>query len=259
MVGVVRSRSNALTAAACGVVVVSGLVFAPPEPLKLAAARVELAAVQLQSAVATELSAAVNTETVVTAAGAVLVSSSSEIVQVPPANATDDLITKLLSAAVAIALAPLWYVAFPVTLPISLALGAFGSGLAGWWGSEGAALLSSVLFGLTIFTTFPFFAITSGLPLSLIGVTPSPSAASGSGAMSEPAIPRSGGGEVTEPAGLVPEDGGTAIVTSAAAEPAASANPVDAVLSGILDVADTVLAVVLAPVLIPAVVVAFWY
>ncbi len=106
MMALVRARF----AAAAVAVVAAGLVAAPPQPGRSAATRVEVAAVQLQAAVATEVGA------VIDVAGEIVPGAD-----VPSASATgQQTLAALAGAVLAVALAPVWYVGFPVTLPLSV-------------------------------------------------------------------------------------------------------------------------------------------
>ena len=112
-------------------VVTLGVVTSPPERHDSVVARTEFALVQLQAAVATEISAVANTASraVDTTIGAGANTTPQAATAVPTASATaDDLLGLLgglaLSAAlivspvIGIVLAPLWWVAFPITYPL---------------------------------------------------------------------------------------------------------------------------------------------
>jgi len=131
--GFVRLPHVNIGALGMAAVVTLGVVTSPPERYDSMVARTEFAAVQLQAAVATEISAVANTAsravdpTISAGANAAPLAATA----VPTASATaDDLLGLLgglaISAAViaspvvGIVLAPLWWVAFPITYPLVL-------------------------------------------------------------------------------------------------------------------------------------------
>jgi|GEM_PF-1591795 len=110
----VRRFSSSIGAAATAAVVTFGLVTLPPERYDSAIVRTEVAAVQLKAAVSTQI-ALLAGATATTAAPAAAPAA-------PQASATGDAnpLTAIATAAILIAASPLWYVGFPVTLPLSV-------------------------------------------------------------------------------------------------------------------------------------------
>lgn len=114
MTGTVRARSEAFTAAISGAIVIASLTSLPPEPLKHSIARAELAAVQLQAAVSTLADvAASNSGTLNVSAPSTALQGSTTTAPVAPAAAANPALLMLAL--------PLWYIAFPITLPINIA------------------------------------------------------------------------------------------------------------------------------------------
>ena len=109
-----RAKVGALATAA---LVALGIVTAPLGPPASAITHTEVAAIQLQAAVSTHIATLVN-------ASAASAPSAAEMIAPvgPQASATGgtDALTQIATAAIAIAAAPLWYLAFPVTLPLSV-------------------------------------------------------------------------------------------------------------------------------------------
>lgn len=105
------SGETSVIAAASAAVIVAGLVAIPPEPRNPAVNRVEVAAVQLQSVVTTEIMPILGNAT-------------------PSANTTSGP-TDAAAAAVGPALlaitVPLWFAAFPITIPISVVFWTFAA------------------------------------------------------------------------------------------------------------------------------------
>jgi len=133
---VLHSSPRALASAVSGLIVIAGLVSAPPAPAALTAARVEVAAISLQS-----------------------VSSA--------APGPDQILEAVVTVSLAAAAMPLWYVAFPVTLPLSLALGGLLIELVDIGGLDTpvTAILGSVALGAGIFAAGPLgFALAEVLP-----------------------------------------------------------------------------------------------
>ena len=121
-----KHTARAGIAAATATLITAGLLTSPPGPLGAAAGVSHgFYAVQLQ-AVAKQ---AVATQAVVTADDATLSAAPPAPVHVASATAdstaSDNLAGLLLGAAILIA-TPLWYLAFPVTLPLSVVGGAIG-------------------------------------------------------------------------------------------------------------------------------------
>lgn len=99
-----RSRCIAITSAASAAVVIAGLVAVTPEPRNALGSRVEFAAVQLQSVETTDVSAILG--------------------NARPSATTSSKPSGAAAAAVGPALlaitVPLWFAAFPITIPISV-------------------------------------------------------------------------------------------------------------------------------------------
>jgi hypothetical protein len=166
-----HERTARLTAASVAAIVAIGLVSAPntARPAIEPAIPRHTAAIQLQA-----LTAAITPAPYSAAA-------------TPSANASVPTPQNLFDAAAAIALTPLWYVAFPVTLPGSIAfawiLAFYASGIGGWQTPIDTA--SVLKLGLEIFFVGPLAHISDTLS-ALIPNTNSASATAKSTSMSAP-------------------------------------------------------------------------
>lgn len=145
-------------------VVAAGMVAVAPQPVSTPTARVEVAAIQLQAAVATQAGAILDTV------------ESQEIAKPAAASATASATAgqKLFSAgmvAITILATPLWYLAFPLTLTVpvvvlALLIGTYSSGPYPFGVQDvqpdpvgGAA--SGALLGLVTYFAGPFLALQS--------------------------------------------------------------------------------------------------
>ena len=127
-----------LSAAVVAVIIILGLVTAPPEaPEAAALAAVSIADVQLQAAAAAT----------------------------PQANATTPTINDVVEIAALIAATPLWYAALPITLPASIALGIwFSLALEVLRGNyNNVNLGESLVFGVAAYFVGPLVLISSKL------------------------------------------------------------------------------------------------
>ena len=130
MTGFVRTQYVHVGAAATAAIVALGLVTVPPQPHESLIARTEFAAVQLQAAISTHVVAVVEDLAHSAAAAdsiAPAASQAAPTAQVsagPSAAATDDpaaiprTIARIALTAVGLAISPLWYLGFPVTIPL---------------------------------------------------------------------------------------------------------------------------------------------
>lgn len=163
------SRFNTATAAISGVGLALGLVVAPPAPHDSVVQRSGAAAPLLQTTASIQLASL--TQSVVlpadTATGVDRHSTASAT-----AAATANPLQNLVIAGLALALAPVWYVGFPVTLPLSLLLGAgtlqFINLLPRGFGAGGSINPVTILFGgalagLGIFAAGPFAVVISAI------------------------------------------------------------------------------------------------
>ncbi|MDQ1307522.1 MAG: hypothetical protein QG671_3355 [Actinomycetota bacterium] len=128
MTGFIRSQYANIGAAGTAAVMALTLVSVPPGHAGSLAARPEVAAVQLQAAVATEVAALMNSSLQAAAVGidsaTTPVASAGDAVIAPlastaDATAVDDVLTSIGRVALTVAgtvLSPIWYLAFPITM-----------------------------------------------------------------------------------------------------------------------------------------------
>jgi hypothetical protein len=170
-----------VAAAGAGILTL-GLVTAPPNP-DIARARAETQAVRLAAVTAAHVPLPV-----VNAAAPVpmtAITPSRSATSTPPespfaaatphANAvtTTEIVTSVVWTVGAIALAPIWYVGFPVTLPLSIVLGnalyAFGHPL-----SPPPDVLTSLGTGVALFAALPVLAVFTVASPLLSALNPPP-------------------------------------------------------------------------------------
>ena len=167
----VRLQYATVGATATAVIVALSLVTVPSERYDSVIARTEFAAVQLQAAVSTQIASL--------AGAAVTAAASAATPAAPQASATqaeNDTLKIIATAAISLVVAPLWYLAFPVTLPLTLLGSAFGFGslLAAFSIGTGGSVslpgyhLVGALLGVPFFLVAPF-AIANLLAQQLIG------------------------------------------------------------------------------------------
>lgn len=126
MTGFVRNSHVIAGAFATSAVVAVGLVTMPPERSGFMLPRSQFAAVQLSAAVSTEVAAVVDSSPRI----AVSEPSAAAAINLPAKQAAavtaQNLLQTLAIGALAIVGAPVWWVAFPVTIPLSvIGAGAF--------------------------------------------------------------------------------------------------------------------------------------
>lgn len=187
-------RAQNIGAAATTSVLALGLVTALPERYEPVIARTEIAAIQLQAAVSTQIAALANAAATTTApSGAATASAVGSASPQASATGGTDAVTAIATAAIALAATPLWYLAFPVTLPLSVIggiaffnfLNALPLGFGG--GGQGDPITLSLigaLLGLGAFAVGPPAVAVSALSslfspssISAAAALPSPSAA----------------------------------------------------------------------------------
>lgn len=134
------SAPRALASAVGGMALVAGLVTVPPQPPGVTATQIDVGAVALSA----------------------LSSATSSSAPTP-----DQILEAVATVAIGAAAMPLWYLAFPVTLPASLAMGGLLIELVdiGGLNTPVAAIVGSAVLGLGIFAVGPLgFAIAETLP-----------------------------------------------------------------------------------------------
>lgn len=256
----VRLQYVNVGAAATATVVALGLVSLPPERHASAIARTEVAAVQLQAAVSTQIATLVHASAASTPSAAETTAPAN-----PQASATGDTdaLTAIATAAIAIAAAPLWYLAFPVTLPLSviggIALLNFLDGLPLGFGGGGQGnpitlSLIGALLGLGAFVVGPpALAISAVSSLFNAPATPAaaalpsarsavgPAAAPDSNTVEEPTD--AAGASVTPAVASAPDSPPTADTVRAAANAAATSgdDPLSSIARAALNVVGTLL------------------
>ena len=201
MTGFVRSQYANIGATASAAIVAFGLVTVPPDRYDSVIARTEFAAVQLQAVVATEVAAIGNAAPRGAATSRLSAASIASPVSVQAsAISPTDALTVLATAALGIIATPLWWLAFPVTLPISFILAAQFAQTNTAVSSIFGAPLFTLLGGLYNFALGPLaLAFTSLIPL--LYPAPTPTAASGAAARLTPtASARGASKSVTAPA-----------------------------------------------------------
>lgn len=113
---------HAKVGAATAAVVVLGAVTVPSDQHASPIIRTEVAAVQLQAAVSTQIALLVSASAASTPSAAATAAPAD--LQAAATIGTDligtDFLTTVATAAIAVVGAPLWYLAFPVTLPLSV-------------------------------------------------------------------------------------------------------------------------------------------
>jgi len=128
--GFIRTQYLRVGATAAAAIVALGLVTVPPQPHESLIARTEFAAVQLQAAISTQVVAVVDNLANSAAAVASIAAAAPEAAPTaqvsagPSAAAADDpdaiprTIARIALTAVGLAISPLWYLGFPVTIPL---------------------------------------------------------------------------------------------------------------------------------------------
>lgn len=102
--------------------VLGGLSAAPSAPANQLAGGGQVATVQLESIVLSAFDAAIASPVVDLASARSIV---TEPVSAAAATGSSDLLRTVLSVGIGLAVAPLWYVGLPVTLPLSIGLGMY--------------------------------------------------------------------------------------------------------------------------------------
>lgn len=172
----IRQRSTGAVAAAAASVVTLGLVSAPPQGYEPLITRTEFAAIQLQAAVSTQAAALAGATATPPSAAA----AADAVTDIPLPSLSfngGSGLQAIATAALTLALTPLWYLAFPVTLPVAVIGGAilvngfnsipFGNttifgALFGALGPIGASLVGAAL-GLGAFAVGPLALIVGSL------------------------------------------------------------------------------------------------
>jgi len=128
--GFVRTQYAHVGATATAAIVALGLFTVPPQPNESLIARTEFAAVQLQATISTQVVAVADNLANSAAAVASIAPAAPEAAPTaqdsaePSAAATDDpdaiprTIARIALTAVGLAISPLWYLGFPVTIPL---------------------------------------------------------------------------------------------------------------------------------------------
>lgn len=141
------SAPRALASAVGGMTLVAGLVAVPPQPASATVTQIDVGTVALRA----------------------LTSAASSSAPTP-----DQILGAAATVAIGAAAMPLWYLAFPVTLPASLVMGALLIELVdiGGLNTPVAAILGSAVLGVGIFAVGPLgFAIAETLPRFTPGST----------------------------------------------------------------------------------------
>ncbi len=120
--GMSRRAGVGPAAAASVALVLGGLSAAPPEPANQPAVRAAAATVPVESIVLTAFDAAVAAPAADTAS---VTSAVTEPVSAAAATGASDLLRTTLGVGIGLAVAPLWYVGLPVTLPLSIGAGTY--------------------------------------------------------------------------------------------------------------------------------------
>lgn len=178
----IRPCIAAVAAAGAGILTL-GLVTAPPNP-DITRARAETQAVRLAAVTVAHVplpvlnaAAPVPMTAITPSRGAASTLPASPFAAATPqANAATptEIVTSVLWTAGAIALSPIWYVGFPVTLPLSIVLGnalyAFGHPL-----SPPPDVLTSLGTGVALFAALPVLAVFTVASPLLSALNPPPS------------------------------------------------------------------------------------
>ena len=123
MVVATSKRYVNLGAAATASVVALGLLAAPPERYESSTLRTESAVVQLRAVASTQIIALAAAVKTLPASASATPYEAAILDSAPPqasATGSNDALTAIATAAIALVAAPFWYLAFPVTLPLSV-------------------------------------------------------------------------------------------------------------------------------------------
>ncbi len=118
--GMSRPAGVVPAAAVSATLVLGGLSAVPPEPASQQAGRAAAVTVQIESIVLTAFDAAAAAPV---ADAATPTSVGVEPVSAAAATGSDDLLRTVLGVGIGLAVAPLWYIGFPVTVPLAIGLG----------------------------------------------------------------------------------------------------------------------------------------
>ena len=262
-------RAHNIGAVATASVLALGLVTASPERYEPVITRTEFAAIQLQAAVSTQVATLANAAaTTTTPSGAATASAVGSASPQASATAGTDAVTAIATAAIALAATPLWYLAFPVTLPLSVIggiaffnfLNALPLGFGG--GGQGDPITLSLigaLLGLGAFAVGPpalavgaLSSLFSPSSVSAAAALPSPSAAVAPGTTPES---NTVGEQADGPASSVPpvaaiasEPNSPLTTDAVSAAATATATSADDLLSAVGRVALNVVGALLSPV-----------
>jgi len=149
-------------AVAMAAMVACGLVTATPDRHGLPTIRNEAAHVQLQAvAVSTQVAALANTPGT---SNSLVASAEGPAQTQASAVGTTEAVTAIATAAIALAAIPLWYLAFPVTLPVSVIGGIALFNLSSFWAVVTGAKYDPIAYSLIgAAMGLGFFAV--GLPI----------------------------------------------------------------------------------------------
>jgi len=228
----VRRLSSSIAAAASAAVVTFGLVTVPPERYDSMIIRTEMAAVQLQTAVSTQVAAIMNTAVADASAASWTTGTLTPSASAAAAAATSggDFLASLGRSVLNIVgalLAPVWWAAFPITYQIYL--------------SAQQRAAAPAVYLPNIFTTFGWFWAPLSLGQSVFPEstpTPAIAAATSSLGAEAPVNPVVEGLDLAAPAVDTPTTSGTVR--------AAATNGSD-ILATIGSVAATIVGILLAP------------
>lgn len=228
----VRRLSSSIGTVASAAVVTFGLVTVPPERYDSMIIRTEMAAVQLQTAVSTQVAAIMNTAVADASTGSWTTGGlTPSAAAAAAATSGGDFLASLGRSFLNIVgalLAPVWWAAFPITYSIYL--------------SAQQRAAAPAVYLANIFTTFGWFFAPLSLGQSVFPEsTPTPgvaAAASSLGAETAPANPVVEGLDLAAPAVDAPTTSGTVR--------AAATNGSD-ILATIGSVAATIVGILLAP------------
>lgn len=149
MTSFVRANVVNVCAVATASVVALGLVTTPPDRYEPVIARAEVAAIQLQAAISTQVATLANAA----ATSTLFAPAGTDVAIDPPsprASATGpaDALAAIATAAIALAATPLWYVAFPITLPLSVVGGIAAANFSAVWSVAVGGGYDPVVFSL---------------------------------------------------------------------------------------------------------------
>jgi hypothetical protein len=149
------TRMSCLAAAGSAAVVAIGLVTAPNAVGPHIPRPVRVPAIQLQAVAGELTSVALHANTALTRSAAAI----------PQANASGPTPDNVFRAVLAVALTPLWYAAFPITLPASVALAVVFVTLTSCLGGCGRSLSTTPVLqlGLRLFALGPLTAVEAAL------------------------------------------------------------------------------------------------